>query len=224
MDITIGRTSEGLPVRLPIERAPHILVAGMTGSGKSTWIHAILSELLGRYRNNEVALLLIDPKRVELARYNGDSRVIYGHSIWGDDITRALEWAVGEMHGRYALMERARQTHYGGRWPLDLIVIDELANVILADKKSEKLIVQLASMGRAAGMHLILATQRPSADVVTGLIRANVPTRICMPVVSRMESRIILDAPGAEALINPGEMLVRLPGHRDLMWLQGGGR
>jgi DNA segregation ATPase FtsK/SpoIIIE, S-DNA-T family len=215
-------------VELALSRAPHMLVAGMTGSGKSTLVHRLIREAMG-YRDIDIGLVLIDPKRVEFSQYIGDPHLVDRPVYDIDRIRIFLEWAVNEMMIRFTQMETSGYSDIVARnsafptsppWSRILVVIDELANLILADKHLEKPIVKLASMGRAAGIHLLLATQRPSADVLTGLIRANVPTRFCLPVVTKMDSRIVLDKPGAELLSEPGEMIARLPGERQLRWMK----
>jgi S-DNA-T family DNA segregation ATPase FtsK/SpoIIIE len=203
--------------RLDLAKAPHLLVAGMTGSGKSAFINALLCDLITNNVSEELGLLLIDPKRVELSAYRGLPHLLCPPVFEVDEAKSALGWAAREMDIRFGKISNGDD----GPWSKLVVVIDELANLILADKEIEKPIVRIASMGRAAGVHLVLATQRPSADVLTGLIRANVPTRICLPVVTRMDSRIILDEGGGERLVRPGEMLARLPGSRDLLHLQG---
>ena len=211
-------------ITLPLSKAPHILVAGMTGGGKSVVIHDIICQMLAhpsRFAN----LVLIDPKRVEFGMYAGLPNLAWPWVAYDpDDIEQALRWAESEMRMRFHHMERAGVRSFDlmpDPWGRTLVVIDELANLILANKRLEKHIVAIASMGRAAGVHLLLATQRPAADVITGLIRANVPTRIALPVITRTESRIILDVDGAEKLQTPGDMLIRLPGRRDLFATRG---
>jgi S-DNA-T family DNA segregation ATPase FtsK/SpoIIIE len=202
-----------------ISKAPHILVAGMTGGGKSVFVHKLITQVLFNNTPNEVRLLLIDPKRIEFGRYKGVPHLVADPAYEAQRIENLLVWAVTEMQMRFDFMEQSGMTDITsqGRWPRLLIFIDELANLIIGNKKMEKPIVEIASMGRAAGVHLILATQRPSADVITGLIRANVPTRVCMPVITKMDSRIVLDVPGGETLEKPGDMLIRLPGRREVV-------
>lgn len=229
VEVTLGRNDGGV-VTIPLSKAPHILVAGATGSGKSAWTNRLISDLIRQYPPGIISFLMIDPKRVELAPYRGVHHLQSPPAYTLDGARSLLYWAVREMNVRFSEMEAAgirdiddwnRSKPVIDGWSRYLVVIDELANLMLADKKIEKPIVQLASMGRAAGMHLLLATQRPSADVLTGLIRANVPTRICMPVVTSMDSRIVLDEPGAEKMLRAGSILARLPGHRQLQRLTG---
>lgn len=219
--ITLGEASGGVPL-LALNKAPHILVAGMTGSGKSVFTNSLISEVMERYGPAQARFLLIDPKRVEFAPYRGARHLVSPPLYELDDVRNALGWANEEMSARFTILETyGLRDIEGTGMPRLIIVIDELANLILADRKLEQPIVTIASMGRAAGIHLVLATQRPSADVVTGLIRANVPTRICMSVVTSMESRIILDESGAEDLTEPGMMLARLPGAKSLRRIKG---
>jgi len=211
------------PVAIPLSKAPHILIAGMTGSGKSVLAHSLITQL-AKLSHWDANLLLIDPKRVEYSRYRGLKHLLLPPAYEMDDIEHALRWACHEMRSRFSAMEQegARSIDtMNDPWARIVIFIDEMANLmLLSGRKMEEYIVTLASMGRAAGVHLILSTQRPSADVITGLIRANVPTRVCLPVVTAMESRIILDAVGGEQLTQPGSMLIRMPGTRDLIAAQ----
>jgi DNA segregation ATPase FtsK/SpoIIIE, S-DNA-T family len=214
--LILGASDTGETLSVELARAPHILVGGMTGAGKSSFIHGIISQLI-ELPTIDVGIGLIDPKRVEFSRYTGIPHLLSPKPIYEiKDIESFLHWCVTNMRARFDTMEKdGQKTVYA--WSRLVIIIDELANLILASKRIEKPIVTLASMGRAAGIHLILATQRPSADVVTGLIRANVPTRVCLPVITKMDSRIILDEVGGERLEKPGEMLVRLPWQRGLI-------
>jgi S-DNA-T family DNA segregation ATPase FtsK/SpoIIIE len=207
---------------LPLAKAPHILIAGMTGAGKSVVVHSLITQML-EWSPRWVNLVLIDPKRVEFTPYAYLPHVV---SAWPrvaysvQDAEEALgHFALGEMMGRFHDMGKAGVRSWDELphvYARTVIVIDELANLVLRSKDVERYIVDIASMGRAAGIHLILATQSPRADVITGLIRANVPTRIALATFSATESRIILDRNGAEDLSPPGEMLIRLPGRRDL--------
>lgn len=229
MGITLNLGTDPMGVRQVVDltRAPHLLVAGMTGAGKSVFVNAVISDLISRYSPREVAFLMIDPKRVELAAYKGIPHMLADPVYSAETSRQMLWWAVGQMNLRYEAMSRAGVRH-NEAWSRperiftpNIIVVDELANLILADKTIEEPIVKLASMGRAAGMHLLLATQRPSADVLTGLIRANVPMRVCFPVVTATDSRIMLDQTGAERLEGSGRMLVRMPGSRELLRMKG---
>lgn len=215
---------------IPLAKAPHILVAGMTGAGKSVVVHSLITQVIDhdpRYAN----IALVDPKRVELTPYRYLPHVV---SAW--PYVAHTPQDAEELLGHYAITELGMRFHHmqkaGVRsfdqmpqpWARTVIVIDELANLVLNKERGsaiERYIVDIASMGRACGIHLILATQSPRADVVTGLIRANVPTRIALATFNATESRIILDKNGADLLKPPGEMLVRLPGRRDLIHTKG---
>jgi len=227
--VEIGVQEDGTHLVLDLNKAPHLLVAGMTGSGKSVVVNSIITQLITSYTDEDVAFVFIDPKRVELSAYK-DIKHAYAPPVFEvEDTVVMLEWCVGEMDSRFHLMERyghkdldARNARNDARIPHTFIVVDEMANAMLGDRKRvEPLLVKLASMGRAAGMHLILATQRPSSDVITGLIKANVPARVCLPVITSIDSRIVLDESGAEDLVHPGEMLVRVPGLRELVYAKG---
>jgi S-DNA-T family DNA segregation ATPase FtsK/SpoIIIE len=216
--VALGKDVAGAPVVAALDRMPHLLIAGATGSGKSVCINAIIASLLFRATPDRVRLLLIDPKVVELGQYDGlphllapvvtDPREAYG----------ALTWVIREMEGRYhRFAERGARdiTRYNalldeGEEPLPyvVVVIDELADLMMvASTKVEDAIARLAQMARAAGIHLVVATQRPSVDVITGLIKANIPSRLAFAVSSQVDSRTILDSGGAEKLLGRGDML-----------------
>lgn len=209
-------------VSIDISKAPHILVAGMTGAGKSVLVHDLICQSIMRHQPTEVSLVLIDPKRVEFGIYKGLPHLALDPVYEDRDIEYALGWTVGEMRGRFSDMERRGVRGVDGEtpWSRLIVVVDELANLMLRGKRFERLIVEIASMGRAAGVHLILATQRPDATVISGLIRANVPTRIALPTFTAADSRIILDMAGAEGLEVP-DRLVRLPGQRQMQTVFG---
>jgi len=210
---------------------PHLLVAGTTGSGKSVFLNSLLVDLIRGNGPENLRLLLIDPKRVELAAYNGAPHVLTGKAIWSENTAfDALQWCVKQMDMRYAVLESTGTKTVDdfnvamAQWPYlriprIVIAIDELANLILRDSRFEDPLVAIASMGRAAGLHLVAATQRPSADVLTGLLRANIPARAAFATVTAMDSRIILDQTGAEKLRGKGDMLFRQG--TSLLHLQG---
>jgi len=220
LPFVVGMTENGAAHQEDLAALPHLLIAGTTGSGKSVFIHSLIADLMER---TDARFLMFDPKRVELSPYRGSPRLVrqpvvdigYAHS--------ALAWAEWHMQNRFRLLEDKGARDWADLetplLPRLVIVIDELANLILADKAIEKPLVALASQGRAAGIHLVVATQRPSADVLTGLLRANVPARVAFATVTAMDSRIILDETGAEKLKGKGDMLFR-NGTR-LMHLQG---
>ena len=222
LDVLLGTDRVGREVRIDLCTMPHLLVAGTTGSGKSVWINSMMLDLVA-LPPERVRFLLIDPKRVELAMYGGLPHVVYGQAIWDMSVAaRALDWVATQMEQRFALLAATYARNDAGQdWPKIVIVIDELANLLLTNPDAERPIIRLASMSRAVGIHLVMATQRPDATVLSGLLRGNVPARIAFATMTAAESRIILDETGAERLAGKGEMLVRLPGNRTLLNLQG---
>lgn len=232
LSMALGKDSSGVPTVADLARMPHMLVAGATGTGKSVFLNSVLMSFLYKARPEEVKLLLVDPKRIELAVYTDLPHLV--HPIVTDMslAKNALSWAVAEMERRYSDIARLgvrnitayneKLAELGARRPPDLepmpflvIIIDELADLMLtAGKDVETSIVRLAQLARAAGIHLLLATQRPSVDVVTGLIKANFPCRISFQVSSKHDSRTILDTVGAEHLLGNGDMLYKPAGGR----------
>ena len=219
LSFAIGKDISGKCVVGNIAKLPHMLIAGTTGSGKSVCLNSLLLSLLYKSTPEQVRLIMIDPKMVELGIYNGIPHLYVPVVTDPKKAAGALQWAVVEMLKRYRLFSEAgvrdlagynaHQKKVGGDTMAQVvIVVDELADLMLvASKDVEESICRVAQMGRAAGMHLIIATQRPSADVITGLMKANIPSRIAFAVSSAMESRIILDSAGAEKLIGMGDML-----------------
>jgi DNA segregation ATPase FtsK/SpoIIIE, S-DNA-T family len=206
LPFTVG-TAAGQPVTADLAALPHLLIAGTTGSGKSVFMRSLLADLL----DTDTLLLLIDPKRVEFAAYRNSPQLVTRPLVDPEQAEAALLWLRNEMEERYRLLEgRGLLNIDSTDMPRIVAVVDELANLILLHPRVEKPLVALASMGRAAGIHLVLATQRPSADVLTGLLRANIPARVAMTVATQMESRIILDEPGAEKLNGRGDLLFRV--------------
>ena len=198
---------------------PHLLIAGATGSGKSVCVNAIITSILMRARPTEVRFVLIDLKRVELAPYGRIPHLLTDVIMEAHEARAALGWAVGEMEDRYKKLARSTTAQHrrlqrrsawrpSDRMPYLVLVIDELADLMIQEgRKVEEPVVKLAQKARAVGIHLVLATQRPSVNVVTGLIKANVPSRIAFAMASNVDSRTVLDAPGAEDLIGRGDML-----------------
>ena len=230
----------GTPVAADLAAMPHLLIAGATGSGKSVCIHSILSCLLFNNGPDVLRLLLVDPKRVELPDYNGVPHLLAPVVTDADQVVGALTWLALQMDERYRNFARVgarsikdynRKVDRKSRpaewqdlepYPAIVFVIDELADLMLAaPEKVEHYICRLAQMARATGIHLILATQRPSVDVVTGLIKANFPARIAFSVTSQIDSRVIIDTPGAEKLLGSGDMLFMRPDSAKLDRLQG---
>ncbi|WP_428839668.1 DNA translocase FtsK [Burkholderia dolosa] len=243
LTIAMGKDITGRPVVTDLAKAPHMLVAGTTGSGKSVAINAMILSLLYKATPEDVRLIMIDPKMLELSVYEGIPHLLAPVVTDMKLAANALNWCVGEMEKRYRLMSavgvrnlagfnqkirdaQAQEKKIGNpfsltpddpeplsKLPLIVVVIDELADLMMvAGKKIEELIARLAQKARAAGIHLILATQRPSVDVITGLIKANIPTRVAFQVSSKIDSRTILDQMGAESLLGQGDMLFLPPG------------
>ncbi|MCG6918596.1 MAG: DNA translocase FtsK 4TM domain-containing protein [Deltaproteobacteria bacterium] len=252
LTLALGKDIMGKPVVTDLAKMPHLLIAGATGTGKSVCLNAITISLLYRATPDEVRLLLIDPKRIELSSYEGIPHLLHPVVTDPKKANTALKWAVAEMEKRYELLsirgvrsiERYNQVLAKAKTikprqvsppvgeeseedeerllPYIVIIIDELADLMMvASREVEESIIRLAQMARAAGIHLILATQRPSVDVLTGIIKANIPARISFQVSSRTDSRTILDANGAEALLGAGDMLLLPPGTAKLQRIHG---
>ncbi len=217
LGFAIGRDIAGNPVVGDLAKMPHLLVAGQTGSGKSVMINDILTSMLYRSSPSDLKLILVDPKQVELTPYNGLPHLLTPVITEPEKCISALKWAVAEMERRLRAMSEVGKRDIVGYnalkkeegMPYIVIVIDELADLMMmAARDVEALIVRIAQKARAAGIHLILATQRPSVDVITGLIKANVPARIAFTVASQVDSRTIIDQMGAEKLLGRGDMLL----------------
>jgi len=229
----LGKDVSGHPVSADLAAMPHILIAGTTGSGKSVCVNSILSSLLLFNTPDELRLVLVDPKRVELTGYNGVPHLLSPVVVEMEKVVGALQWMTREMDRRYHQFSQvgARNiTDFNARLqaqgqkklPFLVVVIDELADLMmLAPDETERTITRLAQLARATGIHLILATQRPSVDVVTGLIKANFPARVAFAVASNTDSRVILDQPGAERLLGRGDMLYQAPDAPSPVRLQG---
>ena len=243
LTLAMGKDIAGNPIVADLARMPHVLVAGTTGSGKSVAINAMILSLLYKATANDVRLILVDPKMLELSVYEGIPHLLTPVVTDMKQAAHALNWCLGEMDRRYKLMstlgvrnlsgfnQKIKEAEKAGRpltnpftitpeapeplkeLPLIVVVIDELADLMMVvGKKVEELIARLAQKARAAGIHLLLATQRPSVDVITGLIKANIPTRVSFQVSSKVDSRTILDQMGAEQLLGQGDMLYLPPG------------
>lgn len=224
LDLVLGRDVAGHPIVVNLERMPHLLIAGATGSGKSIGINGIILTLLYRNPPADLRLILVDPKRVEFIQYNGIPHLLAPVVTEPDKTVNVLKWCVAEMERRFRLFSEvgsrdiesynkklsAGQHDQGGeeRLPYIILVVDELADLMAQSANEvEGAIVRIAQMARATGIHLIVATQRPSVDVITGLIKANIPTRIAFAVASQTDSRTIIDQSGAEKLLGRGDML-----------------
>jgi S-DNA-T family DNA segregation ATPase FtsK/SpoIIIE len=240
LTICLGKDIVGNPVVAELDKMPHLLIAGATGAGKSVALNAMICSLLYKSRPDEVKMIMVDPKRIELSSYDGIPHLITPVVTHPKKATNALFWAVHEMENRYELLsemsarnikqynskvERSSQPadqKLPEKLPYIVIVIDELADLMmLASRDVEVALTRLAQMARAAGIHLILATQRPSVDVLTGIIKANFPTRLTFQVSSRTDSRTIIDTVGAENLLGSGDMLFLPPGTAKLQRIHG---
>ena len=252
LTVALGKDIAGQPVVADLGKMPHLLVGGMTGSGKSVGVNAMIMSILYKAAPDEVRFIMIDPKMLELSVYEGIPHLLCPVVTDMREAGQALNWCVAEMEKRYRLLSQAGVRNLAGfnrrvaeaaaagkplpnpfspnpdepeplqKLPYIVIVIDELADLMMTEKKAvETQIARLAQKARAAGMHLIVATQRPSVDVVTGLIKANIPTRMAYTVQSRIDSRTILDQMGAEDLLKYGDLLFLQPGSAEPVRLQG---
>jgi S-DNA-T family DNA segregation ATPase FtsK/SpoIIIE len=241
LTLALGKDILGVPVVTNLAKMPHLLIAGATGTGKSVCLNALISSILFKARPEEVRFFFIDPKRIELLPYEGIPHLLHEVVTDAKIATRVLRWAIREMEDRYQKMadkgarnidsynqkllkeKKGPAGKYPDEWlPYVVIVIDELADLMLVSSRDvEEYLTRLAQMARAAGIHLLLATQRPSVDILTGIIKANFPARISFQVSSKTDSRTILDANGAEALLGSGDMLFLPPGVSKLQRIHG---
>ncbi len=243
LTLALGKDIMGTPVVTDLAKMPHLLIAGATGSGKSVGLNAMILSILFKATPEEVRFLMVDPKRIELSMYEDIPHLLHPVVFNPKDATTALHWAVGEMERRYAFLsdlsvrniegynQKAKSKKPDPRieegilprsLPYLVIVIDELADLMLVSSRdTEEYLIRLAQKARASGIHLIVATQRPSVDVITGLIKANFPTRISYQVSARTDSRVILDAMGAERLLGMGDLLFMPPGTSRLKRIHG---
>ena len=232
LTFALGRDVAGVAKAVDLAKMPHLLIAGATGSGKSVMVNAVITSLLCKATPDDVRMILMDLKRVELAAYNGLPHLLVPVITEPERAKAALKWAVNEMEARYRRLAGASARNIRGfnetrtdpedRMPYIVIIIDELADLMMREGKNvEDPIVRLAQKARATGIHMVLATQRPSVNVVTGLIKANFPSRIAFAMASQIDSRTILDAPGAEDLIGRGDMLYQPSDLPRPMRLQG---
>ena len=232
LKVALGQGVAGQPVAADLATMPHLLIAGATGSGKSVCINAIITCLVFNNPPEDLRLMMVDPKRVELSRFKGLPHLLSGVEHEAERVIGMLKWVTREMDERYKKFSQAGARHLEdyncqvkprrGRLPYITVVIDELADLMLfAPVEIEWLICRIAQMARATGIHLVIATQRPSVDVVTGLIKANFPARISFAATSQVDSRVILDSVGAESLLGSGDMLYMASDSSKLVRIQG---
>jgi S-DNA-T family DNA segregation ATPase FtsK/SpoIIIE len=225
LTVGLGMDISGRARMFNLAELPHVLIAGATGAGKSSCINSIVTSLLVRTTPDDVRLIMVDPKRVELGQYNGVPHLLTRVITNPKKAADALKWAVAEMDRRYDLLADAKvrdivgyrdKLDAGGldregfdRFPYIVVIVDELNDLMMvAGREVEDAIVRIAQMARAVGIHLVIATQRPSVDVITGVIKANIPSRLAFSVASQTDSRVVIDSAGAEKLIGMGDMLV----------------
>lgn len=228
--VALGRDTSSKAMVVDLDKMPHVLIAGTTGSGKSVLINSFIASLLFRNSPDELKIIMIDPKRVELTNYNGTPHLLTPVITEPEKILSSLKWAMAEMDRRYKLFQSVGVRNITGynemsgfqALPYIVIVVDELADLMMfAPVEIEGAITRIAQLARATGIHLVVATQRPSVDVITGLIKANIPCRIAFNVSSMVDSRVILDGPGAEKLLGRGDMLFLPPDASKPIRIQG---
>jgi S-DNA-T family DNA segregation ATPase FtsK/SpoIIIE len=226
--LALGKDISGHPIVADLDEMPHLLIAGTTGSGKTVCVNSLILSLLFRYTPNEMKFLMIDPKMVELAPFNGLPHLLCPVVTEAKKASVALLWVVNEMEERYRLLAKVGTRNIASynekqeRIPYIVVIIDEFADLMnVAREEIESAITRLAQLSRAVGIHLILATQRPSVDVITGVIKANLPARISFKVASKVDSRTVLDMNGADKLLGKGDMLFLRPGESKLIRIQG---
>ena len=226
LPVSLGVRIDGTPVFADLAKMPHLLVAGATGSGKSVGLNAFIISLIKKKKSSELKFVMIDPKRIEFSVYNDQQYMLMPVITDNEDASAALGYLVDEMNKRYKLLEESLTKNIGeynekvGGMPYIVTIVDEFSDLVLTDKTVEKKIQMLAQKARAAGIHLVLATQRPSVDVVTGSIKANFPSRMAFKTASGVDSKTILDTTGAEDLVGRGDALY-LAANGELMRIHG---
>ncbi len=240
LTLCLGKDIVGEPVVSTMDKMPHLLIAGATGAGKSVALNTMISSFLYKATPDQVKMIMVDPKRIELSMYDGIPHLITPVVTQAKKATNALYWAVKEMENRYELLSEMKTRNIAQynkkvekvkpekgqaapkKLPYIVMIIDELADLMMvASRDVEVALTRLAQMARAAGIHLVIATQRPSVDVLTGIIKANFPTRLTFQVSSKTDSRTIIDANGAESLLGNGDMLFMPPGAGKLQRIHG---
>jgi len=220
LTFALGKDIHGNPVVADLKKMPHLLIAGSTGSGKSIFLHSVILSLIYKNTPDTIRFLMIDPKRIELSTYENIPYLLHPVVLEPKMATKALRWLVQEMERRYSIFEKSGARNlesyneqFDDKMPYIVMIIDELADLmVVSSKEVETLLTRLAQMARAAGIHLLVATQRPSVDVITGLIKVNFPARISFQLTSKADSRTIIDTQGAERLLGAGDMLFMPPG------------
>ncbi len=244
LPIILGKDVSGKAIILDLVKAPHLLIAGATGSGKSVCMNALIMSLLFKHSPEDLRLIMVDPKVVEMEMYSSLPHLITPVVNESNKVPLALRWGVNEMEKRYKVLAKVKVKNLKGfnerpksetpeydndnnlipsKMPYVVIIVDELADVMMTDAKSdvEMSIARIAQKGRAAGIHIVIATQRPSTNIITGVIKANLPTRIAFRVGSGIDSRVVLDSVGAEKLLGQGDMLFIPPGGPNAERIQG---
>ena len=227
LPVVLGKDNKNNVLSFDLASLPHLLIAGQTGSGKSVCLNSIIRCLT--FSRKDLGFVLIDPKQVEFKEHENNPKLALPVCTETYQAMRILDWLINDMEARYSIMEKvgAKNLNEYNKsaakpWSRIVVIIDEIADLMMSSKmEAEEKIVRLAQKARAAGIHLILGTQRPTANVVTGLIKANVPGRIAFAVASKVDSRVILDQSGAEALMGKGDGLFLNPKNRDLIRFQG---
>ena len=229
ININIGKDKKNNIVNLNIEKLPHLLIGGTTGSGKSVFINSFIANLIYNYSSEEIKLFLIDPKRTELKQFENISHLYFNIINDIQDVNLLLNFLIDTMRERYILLEQNNckniqeynKKHKNKKMKFYICIIDELADLMLQDKKNiEVKLCKIAQLSRACGIHLIIATQRPSTDIITGLIKSNFPSRLCFKVASVYDSRTILDIKGGEQLQGNGEAILKTANNTDMIKLQ----
>ena len=228
ININIGKDQNNDIINVNIEKLPHLLIGGTTGAGKSIFINTLITSLIYNYTPEEIKLFLVDPKKTELKQFGNLQHLYYKIINNIKEVNILLDYLIDEMYKRYTLLESAGCKNIqeynkkaSKKIPFYICIIDELADLMLQDKKNtEKKICRIAQLSRAAGIHLIIATQRPSTDIITGLIKSNFPSRLCFKVASVYDSRTILDTKGGETLQGNGEALLKTANNTDIIKLQ----
>jgi len=228
LTLALGKDITGQSVIADLDDMPHLLIAGTTGSGKTVCVNSLILSLLFRAGPNDLKFLMIDPKMVELMPFNGLPHLLCPVVTEAKKASVALNWVVNEMEGRYQLLAKAGVRNIESynekeeKIPYIVVIIDEFADLMtVAADQIENAVTRLAQLSRAVGIHLILATQRPSVDVITGVIKANLPARVSFKVASKVDSRTVLDMNGADKLLGKGDMLFLRPGESKLIRIQG---